>query len=352
MLTRSSLPIVVLALLLAPTLAGAQMQRYSLDGPGVAVYNLAGTMRVEGGTGSQVVVEVTRAGADAARLTVATGTMRGRTSLRVRYPSDRIVYPQRAYGGRTTFTVHDDDTFGDGDEGGNRERRRIEVRSDGDGLEAHADLRIIVPPGRSVFLRNGVGETTLENVDGQINVSVASSRVRASHVRGSLSLETGSGGVEVTDMTGTLRIESGSGGAVLDGIRGGALNVEVGSGSLRGRSIEVSELSADVGSGGVRLAGVRTPTLRLDAGSGRSEIELLAPVDAVTIESGSGGVTLRLPASLDATLDVETGSGGIDTDFEVVVQRKERGTLRGTVGKGRGRIRIEAGSGAVRLLRS
>ena len=72
----------------------------------------------------------------------------------------------------------------------------------------------------------------------------------------------------------------------------------------------------------------------------------------MSVEAGSGGVTLRLPSSTGAAFDIETGSGGIDTDFEVKVQRMERHALRGTVGDGRGRVKVEAGSGTVRILKN
>jgi lia operon protein LiaG len=287
----------------------------------------------------------------AARLTIQTGDVRGRAALRIRYPEDRIVYPQMSSDTRSNFSVSDDGTFGDQRRNWGR-GRRVEVRSSGDGLEAHADVRVIVPKGKAVFLRHGMGETTIDNVDGRLDVSVAASRVRATHVRGALTLDTGSGGVELTDMTGDLVLESGSGGAVLDGVRGGKVNLDIGSGSLRGCAIDVHELAADVGSGGIRLSGVKTRRLHLEAGSGGSDVELLGPVEDVQVEAGSGGVTLRLPANLGATVDIETGSGGIDTDFEVKVQRMERHALRGTVGDGRGRVKIEAGSGTVRLLKS
>lgn len=341
-----------LAALLMPAVAHAQVERFTLDGAEVGVYNLVGTLRVEGGTGDKVVVEVTRVGRDAQRLTIQTGEVRGRPALRIRYPEERIIYPQTGYDSRSSFTVSDDGTFGDNDRGGWNRGRRVEVRSSGEGLEAHADLHVIVPKGKALFLRHGVGETTIENVDGRLDVDVAASRVRATHLRGTMRLDSGSGGVEVTDMTGDLVLDSGSGGAALDGVRGGKLDLDIGSGSLRGRAIEVRELSADVGSGGVRLSGVKTPRLHLETGSGGSDVELLAPIEDVQVEAGSGGVTLRLPASLGATVDVATGSGGIDTDFEVKVQRMERHALRGTVGDGRARVRIEAGSGTVRLLKS
>src|SRR4051812_25533704 len=48
-------------LLVIPTVVAAQqVERVTLDGREVAVYNLVGRLRVEGGTGDKVVVEVTR----------------------------------------------------------------------------------------------------------------------------------------------------------------------------------------------------------------------------------------------------------------------------------------------------
>src|SRR4051812_4293088 len=178
-----------LAALLLPAGAHAQTERFTLDGPEVGVYNLVGTLKVEGGTGDKVVVEVTRAGRDAQRLTIQTGDVRGRSALRIQYPEDRIVYPQMAYDSRSTFNVSDDGTFGGDDRrDGRRGGRRVEVRSSGEGLEAHADVRVIVPKGKAVVLRHGMGETTIDNVDGRLDIEVAASRVRATHVRGTMTL--------------------------------------------------------------------------------------------------------------------------------------------------------------------
>jgi hypothetical protein len=62
-------------------------------------------------------------------------------------------------------------------------------------------------------------------------------------------------------------------------------------------------------------------------------------------------VTVHLPASQSADVDIETGSGGIDTDFDIRVTRFERRHMVGRIGDGRGSIRIESGSGQVRLLK-
>src|SRR5215468_985598 len=80
--------------------ARAQTEHRNLSGERVAVYNLAGRVRVQAATGSQVTVDITRSGRDAAKLRLESGDVRGWNSLRVVYPSDRIVYPEWQSRGR------------------------------------------------------------------------------------------------------------------------------------------------------------------------------------------------------------------------------------------------------------
>src|SRR5712692_12086541 len=73
--------------------AGAQAtERKTVPGADVAIYNLAGVLRLEPGNGADVAVEITRGGGDAAKLRIETGEIRGRQTLRVIYPDDDIVY--------------------------------------------------------------------------------------------------------------------------------------------------------------------------------------------------------------------------------------------------------------------
>lgn len=334
--------------------AGAQTERRALTGERVAVYNLVGRVRVQAGTGSEVAVEIARGGANARDLKIETGEVRGWNSLRIIYPSDRIVYRDRGGSYRTNLTVNSDGTFGDsGDRRGffDRGRDQVEIRSSGSGLEAYADLTISVPKGQHLAVHLGVGEAIVNNVDGDLIVDVASARVETNHTRGRLTLDTGSGGVSVTDAQGTVDLDTGSGGASVSGVRGESLRMDTGSGSIRANDIDVRDLNVDVGSGGIRLLGVKSPRISVDAGSGGVELELLADVDDLKIDTGSGGVTVRIPPVLGAEVEIETGSGGIDTDIPVTMTKWQRDYLRGTIGDGRGRIRIEAGSGRVRLVK-
>ncbi|MEP6492196.1 MAG: DUF4097 family beta strand repeat-containing protein [bacterium] len=332
--------------------ARGQTDRRTLSGDRVSIYNLAGRLRVQAGTGSQVAVEVTRGGHDAAQLKIATGEIRGAQSLRVVYPSDRIVYREMSSRSRTQLRVNSDGTFDDKD-GGNDffGRDRVELRDSGSGLDAHADLVVSIPKGQRITIHWGVGDATVSNVDGDVRVSVAAATVRSEHTRGQLRLDTGSGNVVVTDAQGDVSLDTGSGGVTVTAVRGETLEIDTGSGTLNATDIDVRTLKADVGSGGMRLSRVKASRVSLDAGSGGMDIDLIAPVDDLSVDAGSGGVTIRLPASQGGEVDIETGSGGIDSDFAVQTTHIERNALRGRIGDGRGRIKIEAGSGRVRLIK-
>src|SRR5207245_150120 len=73
--------------------AGAQAtERKTVPGADVAIYNLAGVLRLEQGSGAGVGGGSPRGGGDAAKLRIETGEIRGRQTLRVMYPDDDIVY--------------------------------------------------------------------------------------------------------------------------------------------------------------------------------------------------------------------------------------------------------------------
>src|SRR5690606_31833037 len=110
--------------------------------------------------------------------------------------------------------------------------QRVRISGSGRGLEAHADLRIQVPEGKSVAVYLGVGKAQISNVSGTILVDVASASVTAERTRGTLIVDTGSGSVSVTDAEGDVGVGTGSGRADVRGVRGPRLIVGTGSGSI------------------------------------------------------------------------------------------------------------------------
>jgi hypothetical protein len=336
-------------LLALPAVAAAQgVERFELAGERVAVFNLAGSAVVEAGTGSAVVVEVRRQGSDAGRLEIQQGLIRDDQTLRVVYPEGRILFRSDDWQGRSQLWVRDDGTFGGW--GDRRDgSRRVTITTDGDGLDAHADLRILVPRGRRVSVYLGVGPISATNVNGDLRLDGSAGAVTTQGTAGNLVVDVGSGSVRVTRHTGDGLIDTGSGGVEITGLRGDQLNVDTGSGSVRLSDVVVGTLLVDTGSGDVTATGVQADVVNVDTGSGSVELGLTHVPRDVTVDTGSGNVTFTIPDGLNADVALETGSGSIEMDFPLEIRRWERDEVRGVIGTGGGRIQIETSSGDIRL---
>ncbi|MGH7655967.1 MAG: DUF4097 family beta strand repeat-containing protein [Gemmatimonadaceae bacterium] len=336
---------------LAAHAAGAQTR--TLSGSSIAIYDLAGHVTVEQGSGSDVTVEVTMAGHDAKKLSIDVGELRGRNTLRIRFPDDDIIYPDLGRGSSSDFRINSDGTWGGGDDDdrGWSGGHRIRIKGSGSGTEAWADLKILVPAGKDVAVYTGVGELGATRVTSDLRLSAASGHVTANGTKGNLYASAGSGGVEVRGASGDdIHISAGSGGVRATDVSGKRVRLSTGSGGVTASGVASSDdLTVSTGSGHLTIDDTRSPSVRLSAGSGGIRAGFAAPVKSLDVSNGSGGVTVTLPGAVNAEVDISTGSGGIDSDFPVTVNRMERHRLHGQIGDGSGHIRIRSGSGSVQL---
>jgi len=343
-----------LALLLPAALA-AQTERRTLAGSHVALYNVAGDVRIVRGDRREVQFEITKRGRDADRLRIETGTVRGLPTVRVIYPDDDVVYRggrERRWGGSTETRIRTDGTWG-GDNWRDRDGQRVRVKSSGSGLEAWADIRVLIPDGTALDSYLLVGEMSATDTDGDLRLDVASARVSATDTRGTLVVDAGSGAVTLRGTRGRrLSVDNGSGSVSLDRVSSDECTVDTGSGGVSASDLSCKRLSVDVGSGSVRLGSVSATDVSVDAGSGGVSLDMISSPSSISVDAGSGGVTLTLPSDFGAEVDIETGSGSITTDFAVRTRTVERRHLRGTIGNGAARVVVETGSGSVRLRRS
>ena len=331
----------------AATTRDSNTESHSISGSKVAIYNLVGEVQIEAGSGRDVDVTVGLGGPDADQLKVEEGTIRGHQTLRVIYPARRIIYREFGRGSSSNMNVDEDGTFND--RSGNWLGRKVTIAGSGDGLEAHANLRISVPRGQEIAVYLGCGKVNVSNVDGELMVDVASASVTASGTRGELSIDSGSGSLTVENAMGDISLDTGSGSVEVVNIKGGTLNVDTGSGSIEGNALQCDVVNMDTGSGSIDVSGVDASKILLDTGSGSVRLSVDSDVDDLSIDTGSGDVTLYVPRALGAEFSAETGSGGISSSIPMEVMRKERDSMRARLGDGRGRVYLETGSGSIRL---
>jgi hypothetical protein len=328
-----------------------QSETVSLSGARIGIWNLAGQVSlVPADGGSAVTVQITRHGADAARLKVAQGMIGETQTLRIIYPGDRIIFrPGWNQGGdwSTELRVWEDGTFGG--EGRSDGGERVRISSSGSGLEASADLRVSVPKGQRITIELAAGDIVAENVNGQVSLDTDDGDITATRMTGRLDLDTGSGTVKVNGSDGDLSIDTGSGDVTASDLRGSDLTIDTGSGSVTVEGASADALSVDTGSGDVSGTGLAVRDLKVDTGSGGVELDYTTPPSNVDIDTGSGDVRISSPAGLSARVDLETSSGDIRTEFPVTMTSREHDELHGTIGDGQGRLHVETGSGDIIL---
>ncbi len=152
---------------------------------------------------------------------------------------------------------------------------------------------------------------------------------------GRVDLHTDDGKIEVANFKGEMLLRSGDGSQEVVGVDG--------------------KLRATTGDGHIRATG-RFDALELKTGDGHVEAHASSGSALSTswrLESGDGSVTLEVPETLAADVDLHTGDGHIDLDMPVTTQGKLReNEVHGKMNGGGNLLVIHTGDGSIRLRKS
>lgn len=357
----------------------ALRQKFPAAG-GLRLANLAGRIEIVQGTGAEVIVETTvhaDAGSrgDTARLLsemrwVRGKDRKGRDEWALSYSLDRyrtFHYPRPGEPGGEArgflglfFDLDQTVTTYRG------ERVKIVSRRSSSAPTLYSQLRITLPAGSTVAVRNAVGPVQGGDLTGNLEVGTGSGDIRLGSfaggltvdtgsgdvtlgsVRGQSSVKTGSGDVVVRNFIGNGRVDTGSGGVTVERVAAGQLTVDTGSGDVVVRNGRVSTLDADTGSGEVRILGVELEELAASTGSGGVTIESsLAQARSMVVKTGSGDV--RIAAGPSASFDISASSGSGELQVvgygDAAVKRSGHKVVSARRGSGKTVIRVETGSG-------
>ena len=209
------------------------------------------------------------------------------------------------------------------EEGGNVLIEAVAPRRDRDlihfGRWTSPSVRMVVtvPARLNVEAHSGDGSIAVRDINGRIQVSTGDGAVTLRHVQGEITIRTGDGSVSVNDADGTVAVSTGDGAVDVSG--------------------RFDALAAHSGDGGIRVDARPGSTMRREW----------------TLTSGDGGMTLRVPADLNASVDAQTGDGPITTSGVIVTgptEAREHGILRGQIGKGGEVLTLRTGDGAINII--
>ena len=179
--------------------------------------------------------------------------------------------------------------------------------------ESHvrAALTVRVPSGVLVTAQTGNGDVTVNGADGDVSVNTGNGRILVSGTAGRVTAHTGNGRVTV------------------EGARGA--------------------VDANTGNGDVRVVTSSGP-VNVHSGNGDIDVSMdqVARSAAMTFSTGSGRISLAVPAGFGAELDGSTGNGRIASALPVQVSgRISPQRIHGTLGPGGERLSLHTGNGDV-----
>jgi hypothetical protein len=206
---------------------------------------------------------------------------------------------------------------------------------------------LTVPERTQVNAGSGSGQVEVYDLKGPADLHTGSGGIRAESIGGPVGARTGSGTINVMGAQGDVTASTGSGGLELSRIEG-AVEAHTGSGHIT-ISGATGRLHADAASGGVTVRNAQRD-LEVRSGSGSITIDGTPNAAHWEAQTGSGGITVSLPAGTGFELDAHTGSGSVSTSHQVTVSGTiRRNELRGVVGKAGNLLRLRTGSGNIRV---
>ena len=229
-----------------------------------------------------------------------------------------------------------------------------------DYMEGSLDLNehVIKHPSATYFVRaSGDSMTGAGIFDGDLLVDTGSGDVWIANSRGKVSVDTGSGDVELSGLQCTdVNVDTGSGDVTLhDVASSGDVGIDTGSGDVEVAELSSDAFNADTGSGDVTGSGVRAESVSIDTGSGDVSFMLASMGRGrVVIDTGSGEVTLGVPSDANCEVIAEAGSSDVVVEIADVknMHRDDDDEVEFTLGAGAASVRIETGSGGIRIVAS
>jgi DUF4097 and DUF4098 domain-containing protein YvlB len=206
------------------------------------------------------------------------------------------------------------------------------------GRQGETKYEVSLPVGTRVITKTSSGETVIRGVKGEIDAQAVSGDIDVDDANERVSLETISGEITVQRATGDIRLTSVSGDVSL--------------------ATATADVEVETVSGEITLTGLKSKFVRTETTSGDIEFDgAIDPAGRYEFRAHSGDVRVVLPSGAGASVDVETFSGTINSDFRIVLEPGE--TSLGVspkrfdfkVGDGGARVSLESFSGDIRIVR-
>lgn len=196
---------------------------------------------------------------------------------------------------------------------------RIEARETSNwvvfgGTETRFEMDVTVPTKCDLSARSGDGSITCAPLEGRIALESGDGRIRANGLRGAIVLWSGDGSIEADSLDGSLLART-TDGRLRVGGRFDQLDLRTGDGRLEATAVRGSKLD-----------------------------------EPWSLQTGDGGIVLRIPRNLKAMLDASARDGDLRVDLPITTSGRIReNELLGELNGGTVPLRLRSGDGSITL---
>jgi DUF4097 and DUF4098 domain-containing protein YvlB len=195
-------------------------------------------------------------------------------------------------------------------------------------------LQLSVPRRTGVDLRSSDGRVHVEELTGTVKAQTSDGSITARRITGPVELQTSDGSIQCTSIEGLkLYAKTSDGGVEIMDSHCQQGEVHTNDGRIVCDQVAIPRLSCHASDGSIRVQYTQQATAVVD----------------VDLSTSDGSIELACPPQVSASVEAHVGDGSIHSELPITVVGRMGKTLKGTVGKGEGRITLRTNDGSIRL---
>ena len=211
------------------------------------------------------------------------------------------------------------------------------------GLSYH----VTAPANANMLVHTSSGDISITGVTGEVELTSSSGDVTARNIAHGLAATTSSGDITLSRVGGRLEVQTSSGDVQLDQGQVMDANVQTSSGEIDLSGVS-GALTLGSSSGDVTVRDAHDGRLSIQTQSGEVNYTGNLAGDS-SITTSSGDVKLHLPAGSGFALSASTGSGDLQSGFDLRDRQQGDRSLSGIVGAGGAALKIATSSGDIEV---
>ncbi len=213
-------------------------------------------------------------------------------------------------------------------------------------LKVHYE--IMVPEDVEVDLKTSGGSIHAENIAGDVNLKTSGGSLQLRDLSGRVTARTSGGSIQGRNLGDVADLHTSGGSINIDGADG-AIDAKTSGGSINIADVD-GTVDAQTSGGTIRLREI-AGAVNAKTSGGSIEAEILGqPQDDMRLQTSGGSVTVHLDDDVRADLDAQASGGSVSSDLAVTVRGKiKRTKLQGEINGGGPLLTLRTSGGSVKI---